>query len=382
MSTADITLTTQEKKELEKRGFFVLKNTTFFRFLKNSISIFILSGLITGMLSLLLLFADNAWRESSLDIYSNFIWKMPYVWILICILMSFYGLYTYAISSKLFYSEKWILGYGLLSNVVEIEKKDRNLSFFSSIIWNINAVFKHLYDLLKLISFSKNNIASIFLAIFGYWGLLWLYQIWLILWDALWINESYFQFFWYDFIWRIGFALSPVMGVIIIWLIWNFLIHKINPLYAFGNLGEKIQSLIPQIATQSKAIEQNFASDMNYRILSDGFDGLASTFSQIVSLVIRLERVEARANKGNLFDSERYISSLRSDIVWPLRSLRNFLDTRRTELTASHEELSRVRVQVGGTSENRDLASARTEPLMAELTENIDQLDVMIEKMG
>jgi hypothetical protein len=54
---------------------------------------------------------------------------------------------------------------------------------------------------------------------------------------------------------------------------------------------------------------------MNYKVLSDGFDGLASTFSQIVSLVIRLEKTEQKANKGNLFDSEKYISSLRSDIV-------------------------------------------------------------------
>jgi hypothetical protein len=159
-------------------------------------------------------------------------------------------------------------------------------------------------------------------------------------------------------------------------------LNHLHPLYAFGNLGEKIQKLTPQIATQSKFIEKNFSSDMNYKILSDGFDGLASTFSQIVSLVIKLEQVEARANKGNLFDSEKYISSLRSDIVWPLRSLREFLETQRTELMTSQQELSRVRVQVGGTSENRDLASARTGPLMTELTENIERLDMMIEKMG
>ena len=164
--------------------------------------------------------------------------------------------------------------------------------------------------------------------------------------------------------------------------IMKFLFNIFHPLYAFGNLGEKIQSLTPQIAVQSKFIEQNFASDMSYRVLSDGFDGLASTFSQIVSLVIRLEKVEQKANKGNLFDSQKYVSSLRSDIVWPLRSLRNFLDDKRAELMTSQQELSRVRVQVGGASENRDLASVRTEPLMRELTDNIDQLDVMIEKMG
>ena len=378
----NITLTPQEKKELEKRGFFVLNNTTFFRFFKNSISIFLLSGLVTGMLTLILLFADNAWRESSLDIYGNYIWKSPYVWILICLIASVYWIYSYTISSKIFFSEKGILGYGILSNAVSIKKKDRNLSFFSSILWHVRNFFKYLYDLLSIISSPKKNPASMLLAIVGTWGILWLYQVWVILWDFLGINESYFQLFWWDFIWRIGFAFFPLLLISFLWLVGNFLIRKINPLYAFGNLGEKIQKLTPQISEKSQEIQQNFVSDMNYRVLSDGFDGLTSTFSQIISLVIRLELVEARANKGNLFDSERYISSLRSDIVWPLRSLRDFLDTKRTALTVSREELSRVRVQVGGTSENRDLASARTEPLMRELTENIERLDTMIEKMG
>lgn len=130
-------------------------------------------------------------------------------------------------------------------------------------------------------------------------------------------------------------------------MIMRSIFQKFHPLYAFGNLGEKIQKLMPQIESQSKTMQKNFASDMSYRILSDGFDGLASTFSQIVSLVIRLEKVEARANRGNLFDSGKYISSLRSDIVGPLGSLRIFLDGKRTELISSREELSRVGVKIG-----------------------------------
>ena len=178
----------------------------------------------------------------------------------------------------------------------------------------------------------------------------------------------------------------PLLLLLGFMLIFSIIIHYLlpyfHPLYAFGNLWEKIQKLTPQIETQSKTIEKNFTSDMSYQVLSDGFDGLASSFAQIVSLVIRLEWVEARANRGNLFDSERYISSLRSDIVWPLLSLRGFLDSKRTELISSREELSRVQVPIGGASENIVLTSARTESLMRELTENINQLDMMIEKMG
>jgi hypothetical protein len=156
----------------------------------------------------------------------------------------------------------------------------------------------------------------------------------------------------------------------------------LNPINYFLGIWLKIQELTPHISEKSKKIQQNFASDMNYQVLSDGFDGLSSTFSQIVSLVIRLERVETRANRGNLFDSERYISSLRSDIVWPLLSLRGFLDSKRTELISSREDLSRIQVSIGGASENIVLTSARTESLMRELTENIERLDAMIKKMG
>ena len=36
---------------------------------------------------------------------------------------------------------------------------------------------------------------------------------------------------------------------------------------------------------------------MNFSVLNDGFDSLSATFSKIVSLVIKLEKIEARANK-------------------------------------------------------------------------------------
>lgn len=36
---------------------------------------------------------------------------------------------------------------------------------------------------------------------------------------------------------------------------------------------------------------------MDFRVLSKSFDALASTFSQIVGLVVKLEQVEKNANK-------------------------------------------------------------------------------------
>jgi hypothetical protein len=169
----------------------------------------------------------------------------------------------------------------------------------------------------------------------------------------------------------------------------RIIFQSFHPLYSFWNIWEKIQKFTPEIEVQSKLIQSNFKKEQNFNILSEGFDSLSSTFSQIVSLVIKLEKVETRANKWNLFDSEKYINSLRSDIIEPLKSLRVFLENQREKLQSSQVELQRVRLKVGwdpslhsGWQEHAELASKRTEPLLRELSENIEKLDLMISKMS
>ncbi len=179
----------------------------------------------------------------------------------------------------------------------------------------------------------------------------------------------------------------------------------LHPLYAFWNLWEKIQKFTPEIEAKGNLIQENFQKDMNFRVLSDGFDSLATTFSEIVALVLKLEEVEKKANKGNIFDSEKYINSLRTDIVEPLKSLKSFLEKQKEELVVSQKALTNIGtldpslhsgwqpvwVRVGlrwdsGSSlewqGHTELASKRSESLLLELTENISKLDAMIEKMG
>ena len=166
------------------------------------------------------------------------------------------------------------------------------------------------------------------------------------------------------------------------------LMEYIIPTSYFIKLWVKIQTLTPQIEEQSKQIQSEFSSDMNFSTLSAGFDSLSNTFSKIVWFVIKLEKVEARANKWNLFDSEKYINSLRSDIVEPLKWLKWFLEKQKMDLMNSQKELTRVRVGGedpeinSGWQENIELQSKRSESLIMELTENIEKLDVMIGKMG
>ena len=128
-------------------------------------------------------------------------------------------------------------------------------------------------------------------------------------------------------------------------------------------------------------IQKEFSTTMDFRVLSRSFDTLASTFSKIVVLVIKLEQVEKKANKWDLFDSAKYINSLREDIRTPLLSLKTFLETKKRGLENSQQELSRVRVSVGWEWENRELQSMRSEELMKELDNNILKLDEMIGKL-
>ena len=355
MSTTDITLSTQEKKELEKRGFLVKESFSFKQLITSYIwNIWAASylGLILGIIFELLGILNT--------------WFMLFI-ILVCILFIARILILYTFLWKAFINK-----YQQAFNYSWIEAINKNISSIKQLQLLSDYIRKAPTRFFKEMKYDSRGEygVSIWSSIFKKILLILpsiviLIIIWFNIWNNTW-SIMILSYFW-----------LPILSLGL-----RQLVEKYNPLYAFGNLGEKIQKITPQISEKSQEIQQNFVSDMNYRVLSDGFDGLASTFAQIVSLVIRLEKIEQKANKGNLFNSEKYISSLRSDIVWPLRSLRSFLDSKRTELATSREELSRVRVQVGGTSESRDLASTRTEPLLAELTESIDQLDMMIEKMG
>jgi hypothetical protein len=131
-----------------------------------------------------------------------------------------------------------------------------------------------------------------------------------------------------------------------------------HPILIFSALSKKIQSLTPLVEEKSREIQKNFQEDMNFSVLSDGFDSLSSTFSQIVTLVIKLEKIEAKANRGNIFDSEKYIKSLRSDILDPLKQLKSFLEKQREELNEIAE----------GTRESESRRSRSLTPF--EMTDN------------
>jgi hypothetical protein len=150
----------------------------------------------------------------------------------------------------------------------------------------------------------------------------------------------------------------------------------------YSKFSDDIQALTPFITEQSNLIQTEFQKDMNFSVLHAGFEKLSSTFSTIVSLVLKLEKIEARANKGNLFDSAKYIGSLRADIVTPLVELQKFLESQRKQLLESQKELTRVRVGWVDSTANVELGSKRSESLLQELDTNIAKLTEMVEKLS
>ncbi len=332
--------TPEEQKELERRGFLVKKNI----WIKDNLRHvgFIIEMLLLATLWLLLFvympFAHFFWANSLITVTSIISWffMVNFIYEFIQSGYSFFfpeGKISFWDLNK---KSSWIIGFSIYSFREKL----------NSLLW--------LEQTRPLIFTLFVSLGTLCAAFFG----VEVFLKWVII------------------------AILLMWGFIGMLFLFRWLYQSFHPLYAFWNLWSKIQSLTPRISEESKKIEKEFSRDMNFRTLSDSFDTLAKDFNTIIEYVIRLEIIEKKANKWNLFDSNKYINSLREDIRNPLISLRSFLQKKKTELQSSQEEMKKVKVRIGwnGETENLDLSSKRTEPLIQELTENIEKLDRMIEK--
>ncbi len=356
---------------LENRGFLVKEILNFPKFIRLYwLYLWVLYGTILPILFCWIIL--SFFLSETVTIFLSFIlFLIPLFYVLRAVL-------SYIFIGKLFYTQDFIY---ILAKKFNFNQPIKYLQWLKWLIEtnreNIN-ILSYKFNLLEIITdpiwfWIKFPIwlPYLFLLLATSFVILPIILIFSIDYD-FWLIILYFlvPLWWFIFLW------TPV----IIYLL-RQLVEHFHPLYAFGNLGEKIQSLTPQIEQQSKEIQENFEKDMNFSILHSWFEKFSSTFSQIVSLVLKLENIEKKANKWNLFDSAKYINSLRSDILTPLISLKSFLDKQKTELMNSQKELSRVRIWWNKESWNTELASKRSESLMIELEKNITSLDEMILKM-
>ena len=379
MKNVKISLKTGEQKDFKNRWFYVKNYISFFDFVS-----FMMLGLLKGYFLLMVgmgvvafIFGNN---QIAFDFYLKYTEYLMWICLILPVISLLKSIKIYVVNGKIFFTKNNVLA--LWKKYKSIQKLQKSPNYFS-------------------------------FGFYGFFDPFWKRIVYLWFWLVPIVSALFIQIFWF-------FETMLIISLFVLLVYFSRqLVEKFHPLYAFGNLWEKIQKLTPKIEKNSKEIQKNFKEDStNFHIFHEWFDSLSSTFSEIVTLVIELEKVEKRANKWNLFDSEKYINSLRSDIIEPLKSLKTFLEKQKEELLNSQEELKqiqvqradpslrsgwqRVRVRVWGVDPETssgwqkdwgwqgqsgsqglgELSSKRSESLLVELTENIAKLDEMIGKMG
>ncbi len=388
----NINLTENEKKELEKRGFYVKKNYDI-SFLAKIVIKFIISVIllslfwftvgwifllsITNILYLLLSILNLSTIINVLQNIMTLIYLVIYIiWIIIGV---FTIMHDYMTSGVTFYFEKNTVVFGRIQH--------GNKTLFHGFRY-IEKLYLNTIDIcLNFLLRRRHNRTSdqkIHAPLLFFWITLIFtgFLSWLSSEEWGEIIDTLLKFVQPLFQYTI-YMLSGIICIILLLEGTRNIYQYFHPLYAFWNIGMNIQKLTPEIESQSKFIQAGFQKDMNFSILHSGFEELSVIFSRIVELVLKLEKIEKRANKGNLFDSVKYIDSLRTDIINPLIELKVFLEKQRGVLLESQQELGRVMVWVS--SElwgNVTLSSERGKILIQELDESIGKLDGMIGKMG
>lgn len=342
----NLQLTSEEKKELERRGFYVKKNFSI-SMLWKKIAIF--STTLSSLLFLELL-SSGSIISAIFDLY-----------ILVWIFLTCYFTYDYLISYRTLWWDLDIIWFSKPRNKHESED-----SFSEKILY------------LFILPVSKNWILG--------WS--WLYLIWLlpiiyiIWWYFVWWSNilSFFGFTSPGFFISIFTALASLLLFAPLSIVLGYVIDWINPQYRYIDLSYKLQK-------RTEAVKEAWVQII--RILEEKnndwvqyyFQKISENIAYIIGYLAKLEKKWWDIGKKHVFDSAKYIASFRRDVRKPLISLKRFLESKKTELQSSQQELSRVRVSVWWEWENRELQSIRSQELLKELDENIERLDEMLEKI-
>jgi hypothetical protein len=180
------------------------------------------------------------------------------------------------------------------------------------------------------------------------------------------------------------YSLILILGLLmIIPFLWNQIIQILNPIYTFWKIWKKVQEITPEIKTKCRYIQKNFKKNMNFSELSKWFHAISTDFSQIMRLIIQLETIETQLQQWDIFDAHTYISSLKWNIVGPLQSLKIFLENQKSELLLQKNVLQKVKIWWDYSLDGSwDVSWIRTHSLIWEMTDHIEKLDEMIQKMG
>ncbi len=363
LEISPIRISKQDQKFLEKSGFMVVECISFLHFIKRFtilgglLWIFFFPYLIICLIVSIIIsiFVGTFGQTMNILLYG---WFSIYTIVLICLIIWYIRWkYLFLTSEGAIAFFRWyptwetsyLKWYDLYN--LDLYKYKKALKMNSP----------RIYEFIKWLAF----VASAML--FG--------TLMLIVWSS---DENIIGLFLYAIIAFLIFQI--IISICLLWLDW--IIAYLYPIISFGKIWKKIQRITPQISEQSQIIQAEFEKNMDFSKLHTGFAWLSSLFSHVLELVIEIEKIETRANKGNMFDSKKYINSLRMDIMEPLQSLKGFLEIQKKKLFDSQQELISVWERRDQLSEYTVLQSKRTELVIGELDSNIILLQDMIQKMS
>ncbi|MBP6981214.1 hypothetical protein KBB25_00345 [Candidatus Gracilibacteria bacterium] len=152
------------------------------------------------------------------------------------------------------------------------------------------------------------------------------------------------------------------------------------PIYAFGILGGKIQKIHTSMDQKIVSIKANFRYDIHFGFLSREFTFISTSFTKLNSYILKLENIETRLDKGNLFDSKKYINSFQIDIWSLLNEVKVFLEKQKNNIEQMQIQMNQTEIVDNYT--HFLITTKRMSMLQEELRENINKIDGMMGKIS
>ncbi|NRH21208.1 hypothetical protein HOO68_04135 [Candidatus Gracilibacteria bacterium] len=169
-----------------------------------------------------------------------------------------------------------------------------------------------------------------------------------------------------------GIIIVTVSGVYgIIYGIRQYIEH-FHPLYVFGNIGKKAQKLIIEIEDSSIQIQIENRENINYTAFDEGYRIASKNYSELLKCIEKMGQMKQKIGNGDLFNSERYFTSLRLDTVNTLIEIKKFIEMKKLQLIDIQSGMIR------SAQTETEKGKEDTEKGIIKITENIEQFDSLI----
>lgn len=330
-------LSDDEKILLKKRGFLY----------KELISFDALTGAII-CLSIVLIIVEILIILLNQDLFSNT--GKAYEWIFLIIPIIHIGIIFIWYMSYMFYDNTIYLSngfsvwnFGIKKSITNIQKR----------IINIIQFIIRLYEELN---------ADFFIILF-------LSSIWFSMLFIL-VNVSGL----YNIIWEYATLFYSIIALPTI-LCFTFIARFFSYTYRLKNellyIYDKHTSFIESIEMMKKV----FQKDIDFWRLREAFNSTATSLDTYINTIIQIESLERKIDKWDIFDSAKYTAHIKSEIRWPLESLKDFFITQKWWLIWHQIDI------IGLDNPELVLAWERSDIILTELTKYIAVLDTMIRKL-